>query len=62
MADYVAAHELGTYSIKVMGECLAPRIVNRLLFPGEKIAFVLQGIRDCLDGGLEDEWLEEWLE
>ena len=46
MAEYVAAHELGTYSIKVMGECLAPRIVNRLLFPGEKIAFVLQGIRD----------------
>ena len=46
MADYVAAQELGTYSIKVMGECLAPRIVNRLLFPGEKIAFVLQGIRD----------------
>jgi hypothetical protein len=29
-----------------MGECLAPRIVNRLLFPGEKIAFVLQGLRD----------------
>ena len=46
MAEYVNGHELGTYSIKVMGECLAPRIVNRLLFPGEKIAFVLQGLRD----------------
>jgi hypothetical protein len=46
MAEYVNGHELGTYSIKVMGECLAPRIVNRLLFPGEKIAYVLQGLRD----------------
>lgn len=38
--------ELGTYKVKLMGECLAPRMVNRLLFPDEKIAFVLQGIRD----------------
>ena len=38
--------ELTTYNVKLMGECLAPRIVNRLLLPGEKIAFVLQGIRD----------------
>lgn len=38
--------ELATYSVKLMGECLAPRMVNRLLFPDEKIAFVLQGIRD----------------
>lgn len=38
--------ELTTYKVKLMGECLAPRIVNRLLFPDEKIAFVLQGIRD----------------
>ena len=38
--------ELATYKVKLMGECLAPRIVNRLLLPGEKIAFVLQGIRD----------------
>ncbi len=46
MAEYAAGHELGTYTVRVMGECLAPRIVNRLLFPGEKIAFVLQGLRD----------------
>ena len=38
--------ELGAYKVKLMGECLAPRMVNRLLFPDEKIAFVLQGIRD----------------
>ena len=38
--------ELGTYKVKLLGECLAPRMVNRLLFPDEKIAFVLQGIRD----------------
>jgi len=38
--------ELSTYKVKLMGECLAPRMVNRLLFPDEKIAFVLQGIRD----------------
>ena len=46
MAEYVNGYELRPYSVKVMGECLAPRMVNRLLFPGEKIAFVLQGIRD----------------
>ena len=39
-------HELTTYTVKLMGECLAPRMVNRLLLPDEKIAFVLQGIRD----------------
>lgn len=38
--------ELSTYKVKLMGECLAPRMVNRLLFPDEKIAFVLQGVRD----------------
>lgn len=38
--------ELATYKVKLMGECLAPRMVNRLLLPNEKIAFVLQGIRD----------------
>ena len=38
--------ELATYKVKLMGECLAPRMVNRLLLPDEKIAFVLQGIRD----------------
>jgi hypothetical protein len=38
--------ELATYKVKLMGECLAPRMINRLLFPDEKIAFVLQGIRD----------------
>ena len=38
--------ELATYKVKLMGECLAPRMVNRLLFPDEKIAFVLQGVRD----------------
>lgn len=38
--------ELSTYKVKLMGECLAPRMVNRLLLPDEKIAFVLQGIRD----------------
>ena len=46
MADYKTGTELGTYSIRAMGEALAPRMVNRLLFPEEKIAFVLQGIRD----------------
>lgn len=38
--------ELATYKVKLMGECLAPRMINRLLLPDEKIAFVLQGIRD----------------
>ena len=38
--------ELATYKVKLIGECLAPRMVNRLLFPDEKIAVVLQGIRD----------------
>ncbi len=38
--------ELSAYTVKLMGECLAPRIINRLLLPGERIAFVLQGIRD----------------
>lgn len=38
--------ELATYKVKLMGECLAPRMINRLLLPDEKIAYVLQGIRD----------------
>lgn len=46
MADYTTGSELGTYKIRVMGECLAPRMVNRLLLTDEKIAYVLQGIRD----------------
>ena len=31
-----------------MGECRVPRIVNRLLFPKERIAFALKGIRDIV--------------
>lgn len=38
--------ELSAYKVKLMGECLAPRMINRLLLPNERIAFVLQGIRD----------------
>lgn len=38
--------ELSAYKVRLLGECLAPRMVNRLLFPDEKIAFVLQGLRD----------------
>ena len=44
MADYKTGTELGTYSIRAMGEALAPRMVNRLLFPDEKIAFVLEDV------------------
>ena len=31
-----------------MGECRVPRIINRLLFPNERIAFALKGIRDIM--------------
>ena len=40
--------ELATLKISLMGECRVPRIVNRLLFPGERIAFALKGIRDIM--------------
>lgn len=38
--------ELAVLKVKLVGETRVPRMVNRLLFPGEKIAFALQGIRD----------------
>lgn len=40
--------ELATLKIDLMGECRVPRIVNRLLFPNERIAFALKGIRDIV--------------
>ena len=40
--------ELATLKIDLMGECRVPRIVNRLLFPKERIAFALKGIRDIV--------------
>ena len=40
--------ELSTLKITLMGECKVPRIVNRLLFPNERIAFALKGIRDIV--------------
>ena len=40
--------ELSTLKISLMGECRVPRIVNRLLFPNERIAFALKGIRDIV--------------
>ena len=40
--------ELATLKISLMGECRVPRIVNRLLFPNERIAFALKGIRDIV--------------
>ena len=45
MAD---TYELATVKIDLMGECRVPRIVNRLLFPNERIAFALKGIRDIV--------------
>jgi len=45
MAD---TYELATIKIDLMGECRVPRIINRLLFPGERIAFALKGIRDIV--------------
>jgi len=40
--------ELATLKISLMGECKVPRIINRLLFPNERIAFSLKGIRDIV--------------
>ena len=40
--------ELSTLKIGLMGECRVPRMVNRLLFPNERIAFALKGIRDIV--------------
>lgn len=40
--------ELATLKVDLMGECRVPRIVNRLLFPNERIAFALKGIRDIM--------------
>ena len=40
--------ELATLKVDLMGECRVPRIVNRLLFPDERIAFALKGIRDIM--------------
>ena len=40
--------ELATLKVSLMGECRVPRIVNRLLFPNERIAFALKGIRDII--------------
>ena len=40
--------ELSTLKVSLMGECRVPRIVNRLLFPNERIAFALKGIRDIM--------------
>ena len=44
----MASEELATLKISLMGECRVPRIVNRLLFPNERIAFALKGIRDIV--------------
>jgi len=40
--------ELETLKVKLLGETRVPRMVNRLLFPNEKIAFAMQGIRDIM--------------
>ena len=45
MAD---TYELATVKIDLMGECRVPRIINRLMFPNERIAFALKGIRDIV--------------
>ena len=40
--------ELAVLKVSLMGECRVPRIINRLLFPNERIAFALKGIRDII--------------
>ena len=40
--------ELAQLKVKLLGETRVPRMVNRLLFPNERIAFALQGIRDIV--------------
>jgi len=44
----MSSNELATLKISLMGECKVPRIINRLLFPNERIAFALKGIRDIV--------------
>lgn len=44
----MAESELATLKVSLMGESRVPRIVNRLLFPNERIAFALKGIRDIM--------------
>ena len=40
--------ELSVLKFTLMGECRVPRMVNRLLFPEERIAFALKGVRDIV--------------
>ena len=40
--------ELSVLKVTLMGECRVPRMVNRLLFPEERIAFALKGVRDIV--------------
>ena len=44
----MAESELAIVKVSLMGECRVPRIINRLLFPNERIAFALKGIRDIM--------------
>ena len=44
----MAEVELAPLKITLMGECKVPRIANRLLFPNERIAFALKGVRDIV--------------
>lgn len=44
----MGSSELATLKISLMGECRVPRMVNRLLFPDERIAFALKGLRDIV--------------
>ena len=44
----MADQELAPLKVNLMGECKVPRIVNRLLFPNERIAFALKGVRDII--------------
>lgn len=44
----MSSSELATLKISLMGECRVPRMVNRLLFPNERIAFALKGLRDIV--------------
>ena len=44
----MSTSELATLKIALMGESKVPRIINRLLFPNERIEFSLKGIRDIV--------------
>lgn len=44
----MGSSELATLKVGLMGECRVPRMVNRLLFPNERIAFALKGLRDIV--------------